>query len=152
VDRGQSIRNAAVARATARWAAVIDDMVFNDLCTPHSMTNTTATTSPTGPLTLEAIQRAAKLLVELPPEPFREFMVRKGCPPDQGWVLLLPSTVRDEMTLPSILPAYVRFSPVVQGPVFMNGPMANKLTEQPPLARRGWMGDRSGTPFGPTDN
>jgi hypothetical protein len=120
---------------------VIDD----DPCTSAS----TASTGTTGPLTLEAIQRAAKLLAETPPEPFREFMVRKGCPPDQGWVLLLPSTVRDEMTLPAILPAYVRFSPVVQGPVFMNGPMVNQMIE--PLPQRGWMGDRSGTPFGPTD-
>lgn len=43
------------------------------------------------PLTLEKIMAAIKLI---PPCPFKEYMVKKGYSPDNGWKMILPESSR----------------------------------------------------------
>lgn len=56
-------------------------------------------------------------LASMPPEPWAEFMRKKGYPPQQGWVLILPEGCREAAG--ALHPSYVRFSDRLQEPVFV---------------------------------
>lgn len=84
------------------------------------MSYSTATTSAARAktLTLQDIERMAKLLGSMPPEPIGEWMRQQGRPPEQ-WRVVLPESLRDEAGGPAMWPDYVAFSAAIDRPVFM---------------------------------
>jgi hypothetical protein len=91
----------------------MDDKYFESLFRSTDFSHTTTAAYPSsGPLTYEAIKAA---IDALPPEPIGEYMRERGCPPEDGWLLFLPASMRDD-ALP-FPPAYVRFSALIAKPV-----------------------------------
>lgn len=80
------------------------------------MTNTTAGTGGGPAITLEAIERAMVALAAMGPEPIGAWMAAQGFPPERGGRLLLPDSMRAELTLPAFLPWYVRFTSLLAAP------------------------------------
>lgn len=80
-------------------------------------TCSSATTEQATTLTYEDILKVKQLIAELPPEPFKTWMLENGSDPDRGWVLVLPI---GEFEAVHPLPPYVRLSRVVTKPVMFN--------------------------------
>lgn len=78
----------------------------------------TTSTAQAKTLTLQDIERMAKLLEAMPPEPIGEWMRRQGCPPEQ-WRVVLPASLQDKAGGPALWPDYVAFSAAIDSPVFM---------------------------------
>lgn len=76
---------------------------------------TTATcTAPVEPLTIEKIKEAIAKVEALGPEPFAEYMRKQGMPQEDGYVLLLPESLREKVGV--FVPHYVKFSYLPDAP------------------------------------
>jgi hypothetical protein len=77
---------------------------------------TSQTQSPDAePLTLDTIYAAIERIKQLPPEPFKQWMLENGGDPDRGWVLLLPKEEYEGLNLPS----YVKLSSHISEPIML---------------------------------
>lgn len=90
---------------------------------------TTATTTQQKPLTMADLERMAQVLRDIPPEPIGEWMRQKGCPPEQ-WLVFLPMKLREPR--PFGWPDYVKFSALVDSPVFMTRSMYRGMHDPAP--------------------
>jgi hypothetical protein len=75
-------------------------------------------TTTSEPLTMDVIERMVQVICGMPPEPIGEWMRAQGYPPED-WRLILPLKLRSGLDWPAMLPDYVVFSPVVDGPAFV---------------------------------
>ena len=75
-------------------------------------------------VTFNDLARMADLLRNLPPEPIGEWMRKHGYPPEE-WTLVLPEQARPCGVSQMLTPSYVRFSAVVDQPVFIRPPGIN---------------------------
>jgi hypothetical protein len=83
---------------------------------------TFAATKEESPLTLkEALEKLRKAAESIPPEPFAEFMRKRGRDPKDGWVFVLPLAAW-RPSFGSALPDYVMFHPHVETPLFIKKP------------------------------
>lgn len=76
------------------------------------------------PVTFDDLARIADLLRKLPPEPLGEWMRKHGYPPEE-WTLVLPEQARPRGVSQMLTLSYVRFSAVVDQPVFIRPPGIN---------------------------
>jgi hypothetical protein len=65
-------------------------------------------------ISLEDLKKAMELI---PPCPFKEFMKKEGCNPNDGWIMIIPDQLEREF---GNLPQYVKTSPYVAQPVMIN--------------------------------
>lgn len=86
----------------------------------HNYAATTASTSQAKTPTLQDIERVAKMLEAMPPEPIGEWMRQQGRPPEQ-WRVVLPESLRDEAgsLAAHLWPAYVAWSSATDRPIFV---------------------------------
>ena len=71
-------------------------------------------------LTFESIIKAISLL---PKDPIKEFMIEKNCNPDDGWILIIPSYLREKF---EYNPPYLKFSQFVNEPMLINPKILNE--------------------------
>ena len=81
---------------------------LSEAATASTVVNTT--------LTIDDIKRSIDIVNSLPPEPFRQWMVESGKPPEDGYELHLPMHLKDQL---SFAPDYVKFSRAVHKPVIV---------------------------------
>lgn len=84
----------------------------------ENYSSATAGTAQTKALTPQDIERMAKLLGSMPPEPIGKWMRQQGRPPEQ-WRVVLPALLRDDAGWPALWPDYVAFSKAIDEPVFV---------------------------------
>lgn len=94
------------------------EMMLGAVTTKSSadLTNTSTVANADGyrrPTLDDLIEALARFKVE----PFGDAMRKQGCPPDEGWILVLPQS-RCQPGAP--LPPYVRVSGFLREPVLMN--------------------------------
>ena len=97
-------------------ADLVPDEYWNGLLSITNFSTTTASTASTA-LTYEGLKAAIDSLPHIPPEPLGEYMRERGCPPEEGWLLFLPASMRDDAG--PFPPTYVRFSPAIREPVML---------------------------------
>ena len=73
-----------------------------------------------GAVTRASIEEILRSLEEIGPEPLGQFMLQRGADPADGWILMLPSSMRDECEI--VLPRYVRWHPLIDVPLLMRMP------------------------------
>lgn len=76
-------------------------------------TGTTSTTTPST-ITIDDIKRAIDLL---PKDPLKEWMIKQGCNPDDGWKLLMPEP---ELQKHTNFPGYVIPASLIDSPMLIN--------------------------------
>jgi len=83
-----------------------DKLAFNFISGANSVSNDYSASEP---LTLEKIKEVMKLI---PPEPIREYMIKKGYNPDDGWSVIFPESYRTRLGFSWFIsiPEYVNFS------------------------------------------
>jgi hypothetical protein len=70
-------------------------------------------------LTLNGLLRAIEEVErKIGPEPFKVFMLKQGCNPDEGWVLYLPMQYKQNHE--GSLPTYVFFHPLAKDAICVN--------------------------------
>lgn len=85
----------------------------------ETATATASTASPTA-LTIDDIKKAVDIINSLPPEPFRQWMLESGKPPEDGYDLYLPIHLKGQFPF---APDYVKFSPAVHKPIIVTSLM-----------------------------
>lgn len=74
----------------------------------------TVSTASNTTLTIDDIKRSIDVINSLPPEPFRQWMIESGKPPEDGYELHLPFHLKTQFPF---APEYVKFSRAVHKPI-----------------------------------
>lgn len=77
----------------------------------NTTTTTSTSTEDAAPPTIEKIKEA---MAQLGPEPLAEYMRKHGMPQEEGYILLLPESLRDSVGV--FVPHYVKFSNLPEAP------------------------------------
>lgn len=81
--------------------------------------SSTASTAPPGNLSIQSVNDIVRAIERFPPEPLGQWMREQGFPPEDGGMLVLPESLRDELGLQFATPFYLRFSDLISQPVLL---------------------------------
>lgn len=95
------------------------DAFFEKVIAGTDFTTTCAYSTVNPALTYEGIKAAIDSLPPIKPEPIGEYMRAHGFPPEDGWLLFMPESMRDKAG--PFPPTYVRFSALIDAPIMLPG-------------------------------
>lgn len=81
---------------------------------------TTCTATASEPLTVDHLKEVIAAIANMPPEPFGEYMRKRGFSPEDGYRLVLPETLRERCG--PLVPRYVGFTDAVEAPFIYMDP------------------------------